>query len=93
MVFAGNAVISDTTNSIIAQLPAGLGDMVYDSGKGEIFAATSSGTDVFSNSSIPEFGSAGLLAAAVVATAITICAVALARRKSMRAQAYWRIAF
>jgi YVTN family beta-propeller protein len=82
MVFAGNAVISDSSNSIIAQLPAGLGDMVYDSGKGEIFAATISGTDVFSNSSIPEYGSTGLLAAAVAATAITICAVAITRRKS-----------
>jgi YVTN family beta-propeller protein len=81
LVFAGNAVISDTSNSIIAQLPAGLGDMLYDPGRGEIFATSSSNIEVFSNSSIPEYGSTGLFAGAVTIAAMTICAVAIARRK------------
>jgi YVTN family beta-propeller protein len=85
MVFAGNAVISDNTNSIVAQLPAGLGDMIYDSGKGEIFAASSSNTLVFSNSSIPEYSSIGLFAAATTITAMTIFVIAIARKKPKQA--------
>jgi YVTN family beta-propeller protein len=83
MIFAGNAVISDNTNTISAMLPAGLGDMVYDSGKGEIFATSNSGnTVVFSNSSIPEYGSIGLFTGAAIITTMTACAIAIARRKS-----------
>jgi hypothetical protein len=82
MVFAGNAVISDNTNTIVSQLPTNLGDIVYDSGKAEIFATGSSNTIVFSNSSIPEYTSTGLFAAATTITAMTILVIAIARRKT-----------
>lgn len=49
-VFAGS-VVSVSTNTVVAQLPTGIGNVVYDSGKGEIFATTSTGIDVFSDSS------------------------------------------
>ena len=48
-IFAG-AVVSDSTNTVVAQLPNGIGNIVYDSGKGEIFATTPTGIDVFSDS-------------------------------------------
>ncbi len=49
-VFAG-PVISDSTNTVVAQLPMGIGNIIYDSGKGEVLATTSTGIDVFSDSS------------------------------------------
>ena len=49
-IFAG-VVISDNTNTIVAQLPMDIGNIIYDSGKGEILATTSTGIDVFSDSS------------------------------------------
>ena len=56
-IFAG-AVISDTTNAIVAQLPVGIQNIVYDSGKGEIVAtyvpnyySQGPGIDLFSDSS------------------------------------------
>jgi hypothetical protein len=48
-IFAG-PVISDSTNAAVTQLPLGMGCIVYDSGRGEILAATSTGIDVFSDS-------------------------------------------
>lgn len=82
MIFAGNSVISDTTNTVVAQLPANLGDMVYDSGKGEIYALSNLGTLVFSDSSVPEYGSIGFLATAATIMAVTICAISTAKKKS-----------
>lgn len=51
LIFAGS-VISDSTNTIVAQLSGSIQNIVYDSGKGEIIATTPSGLDVFSDSSI-----------------------------------------
>ena len=67
-IFTGNAVISDSNNyPVVAQLPAALGSIIYDFGKGEIIGAGItwitgsdflSGTwsydlDIFSDSSSP----------------------------------------
>ncbi|MGD0478439.1 MAG: hypothetical protein ABSB29_09785 [Nitrososphaerales archaeon] len=56
-IFAG-AVISDSTNTIVAQLPTGIQNIVYDSGKGEIvgtyvpaYYSQGPGIDLFSDSS------------------------------------------
>ena len=49
-IFAG-AVVSDNTNMVVAQLPAGIGNIIYDSGRGEILGTTSTGIDVFFDSS------------------------------------------
>jgi hypothetical protein len=50
-IFAG-AVVSDNTNTVVAQLPAGIGNIIYDSGRGEIIGTTSTGLDLFSDSSM-----------------------------------------
>lgn len=81
LIFAGNAVISDNTNTIVAQLPANLGDLVYDSGKGEVFADSSTGLAVFSDSQVPEFSSAVLIL--VLFSAVSVVVV-LASKKSIR---------
>lgn len=56
-IFAG-AVLSDSTNSVVALLPTGIQNTVYDSSKGEIFGvyvptyySEGPGIDVFSDSS------------------------------------------
>ena len=51
-IFAG-AVVSESTNSVVAQLPAGVGSIIYDSGRQEIVAASSTGLELFSDSSSP----------------------------------------
>ena len=50
-IFAGYSVISDSTNTIVAQLPTTVTEVIYDSGRGEIVGSTSTGTTaVFSDS-------------------------------------------
>ena len=84
MVLAGNAVISDSTDAVVAQLPANTGNLVYDSGKGETFAATGSALSVFTDSTVPELSGATLFAVATAMTAMTACAVIIARRNRHR---------
>jgi YVTN family beta-propeller protein len=58
-IFVGDQVISDSSNTIVAQLPTNLnGEAVYDSGKGEVFGVTNVGLSVFSDSSSPSASSA-----------------------------------
>jgi YVTN family beta-propeller protein len=105
-IFAGYSVISDISNTVVATLPSTVTDMIYDSGRGEILGATSTGsTAVFSDSSspststtptssqsanatptptVPEFSSVAVVAAATAMVAMTVCAIALTRKKSMR---------
>jgi YVTN family beta-propeller protein len=52
-LFVSDSVISDDTNTIVSHLPAGLGNMVYNSGKGEVLGVSSTGLLVFSDSSSP----------------------------------------
>jgi len=67
-VFAG-AVISTATNSAVAQLPANIGNLVYDSGKGEIVGTASAGLDLFSDSSGPSTTSSSTSTSASGSTA------------------------
>ncbi len=50
-IFAGNSVISDSNNAVVAQVPNVLASVVYDSGKGEIIGSTPAALDIFSDSS------------------------------------------
>jgi YVTN family beta-propeller protein len=50
-IFAGNVVISDSTNTVIAQLPYNIGAAVYNPSKGEVITSTNAGLDVYSDSS------------------------------------------
>ena len=51
-IFVGSQVISDANNTVVAQLPVGLsGEVVYDSGKGEVIGVTKTGLSIFSDSS------------------------------------------
>jgi YVTN family beta-propeller protein len=52
-LFVSDSVISVDTNTITAHLPTGLGNMVYNSGKGEIIGSTPTGLSVFSDTSTP----------------------------------------
>src|SRR5271157_2687764 len=62
MVFAGNSGITDNTNTVVAQHPASLGDLVFDSGKGEVFAVSANSLAVFSDSSlVPEVGNLAMI--------------------------------
>ena len=57
-IFVGDQIISDTTNTVVAQLPAGIGgQVIYDSGKGETIGNTNVGLDLFSDSSSPSTSS------------------------------------
>jgi YVTN family beta-propeller protein len=91
------SVISDSTNAVVATVPVGNEPMLlaYDSGKGEIFVdnsdpntisvlSDSSSTSVSPSPTVPEFSSAGLILMVVAVVAVTLCAVALAVRKSTR---------
>jgi DNA-binding beta-propeller fold protein YncE len=94
-LFVSDSVISDTTNTIVAHLPAGLGNMVYASGKGAIIGTSSTGLSVFSDSSstsptsttapsptVPEFSNTMLITITTAMILVTICAIAITRRKS-----------
>jgi YVTN family beta-propeller protein len=94
-IFVSDSVISDTSNTIVAHLPAGLGNTVYASGKGEIIGTSSTGLSVFSDSSsptststaapsptVPEFSNTMLFTISTAMIVVTICAIAIARRKS-----------
>jgi YVTN family beta-propeller protein len=94
-LFVSDSVISDTTNTIVAHLPAGLGNMVYASGKGEVIGSSSTGLSVFSDSSspsptgttapsptVPEFSNTMLITISTAMIVVTICAIAITRRKS-----------
>jgi YVTN family beta-propeller protein len=81
-IFAGNAVISDSNNTVVAQVPEALGMAVYDSGKGEMIGAGSTALDVFSDSSsVPEFSSAALILVLFLTVSVV---VVLASKKSIR---------
>lgn len=95
-IFASNVTISDSTNAVIAGITPyeypnnggtvaqNFGDVVYDSGKGEVFATgLVQGIGVFSDTSIPEFSSATVLAAIVV---VTVGMVALKVKKPKRSR-------
>lgn len=94
-IFVSDSVISDTSNTVVAHLPTGLGNIVYASGKGEIIGTSSNGLSVFSDSSsptstntaapsptVPEFSNAMLFTISTAMIVVTICAIAIARRKS-----------
>ena len=76
-IFASNSVISDSTNTVVAQVlqdiasKQELGDVAYDSGKGEIIEATLTGLSVFSDSSSPST-STGTTASATVSPSPTV---------------------
>ena len=71
-IFAGYSVISDSTNTIVAQLPTTVTEVIYDSGRGEIFGSTSTGTTaVFSDSSSPSSSTTPTSTQSAPATATT----------------------
>jgi YVTN family beta-propeller protein len=94
-IFVSDSIISDTSHTIVGHLPAGLGNMVYASGIGEVIGSSPTGLSVFSDSSsptltstaapsptVPEFGSTMIVTISSAIVVVTICAIGMARRKS-----------